>query len=161
MSTVCRARRRVYAVMAMLCVAVQALHGIAIAGQSRASFPVTVTVLAVARMELLEQAPSLNITAADIRRGYVDIADATVVAVKTNSPAGFVLDVHALAGLFKGVRLRYAGREVDFGAEGGSLTQRAAAPGSRTMQLSYRFMLIENLQPGNYPWPLLLSARPL
>lgn len=154
-------RRAICASWAILCAAAPCLHGTAFAGQSRASFPVTVTVMAVARMEILEQTPSLRITADDVRRGYVDISDATVVTVKTNSRAGFALDVHTLAGLFKGFQLRYAGREVDFGAEGGSLTQRSAAAGTRTLQLSYRFMLDDNLSPGDYPWPLRLSARPL
>lgn len=161
MGRICRAKYRFCAMLATLFVAAQGLYGTALAGQSRAAFPVTVTVMAVARMEILEQAPSLRITAADLRRGYVDISDATVLTVKTNSPAGFALDVHTLAGLFTGIRLRYAGREVDLGAEGGSLTQRAAAAGARTLQLSYRFMLGDNLQPGDYPWPLMLSARPL
>ena len=131
------------------------------AGQKNTAFAVTVTVLAVARLEIMEQAQVLTITAADIDQGYVDVADATSLAVKSNNPSGFMLNVYALTGIFKAIRVRWAGHEVELGAEGGAVAQRNAAPGRTAMQLSYRFVLGGKLQPGDYPWPLMLSARPL
>ena len=71
------------------------------------------------------------------------------------------MNVHPLAGIFKTIRVRWVGREAELGAEGGALVRRNSAPGTTTIQLSYRFVLGDNLQPGDYPWPLMLSARPL
>lgn len=155
------ARFKLGAVAISLLLSLSSLGSAVCAKQNSASFAVSVTVMAVARLEILEQLGMLKITPADVRRGYIDVADATMLAVRTNSPSGFTLNVQMLAGLFKTIRLRWDNRDEEVGAEGGSVTHRNSVPGTKTLRLSYRFVLGENLQPGDYAWPLMLSAAPL
>ena len=133
----------------------------AVAGGRQASLLVNVTVVAVARLQVLEQPPMLTIAPEDIRRGYVDVIDATALAVRSNSLSGFVLTIHPLAEIFKAMRVRWEGHDVEFGSEGGSTVHRQPGPCTAAVRLSYRFLLRPELPPGDYPWPLALSALPL
>ena len=81
--------------------------------------------------------------------------------MKTNNPAGFVLDFHALGGVFRALRVKWGAGEAELGAEGGSVVQRNPAAVMAPLRLSYRFVLTENLPPGDYAWPLLVAARAL
>ena len=85
--------------------------GSSAAAETRAAFTVSVSVLAVARMEIIEQAPTLRITAEDIRRGFVDMPDATLLSITCNNPEGYAIEVHPLASLFRSIHVRWAGRE--------------------------------------------------
>ena len=148
-------------VAALLPFALLTQGGDACAGQKRAGFAVTVTVVAVARLQILEQMPILRISSDDVRRGYVEVPDATLLQVKTNNPAGFALDFHALGGVFRAIRVKWGGGEAEIGSEGGTVVQRHPAAGMAPLRLSYRFFLAEHLPPGDYAWPLLVAARPL
>lgn len=150
---------RLAAVLALLAALGQG--GAVSAGQAGSSFNVSVRLVTVARLEITEQARVLRITPDDISRGYVDVPNATSLAVSGVNRSGFALDIHPLTGIFKAIRVRWADGETEFGAEGGMVLQRGSVPQKSVMQLSYRFLLGQHLSPGDYPWPLMLSARAL
>ena len=52
---------------------------------------VSANVLAVAKKTVIHQTPVVNVTNEDLARGYVEVAKATVVEVKTNSRNGYLL----------------------------------------------------------------------
>jgi hypothetical protein len=131
------------------------------AGQLSAAIPVSVTVLAHAKMQTEHQTAQLNISEADIARGYVEVSDALRFSVNTNSLSGYLLVFHPIGNLFESVQVDGLGNAVQLGPDGGDIVQRGAVLTQLNHALSFRFNLSQNVTPGNYPWPLQLSVRGL
>ena len=72
-----------------------------------------------------------------------------------------MLTFNAMPGLFKSVQVTGLGSQVELGAEGGAVVHRAVGREPVTLQVGYRFVLAADAQPGNYPWPIVVSAQPL
>jgi hypothetical protein len=115
---------------------------------------VSVTAVANARLRSEFQQSALDISPADVARGYVDSAAATRFSVVTNSRAGYVLDLRPVTRIFESVRIGGLGTPVALGA-------RAPLPADRIHELSYRFILRAEAGAGSYPWPLQRAVRPL
>jgi len=131
------------------------------AAEKSAAMPVSVTVIANAKMQTNYQAKQVKITEADVARGYVDIADASSFSVATNSRSGYILEFHPVSNLFDSVQVSGMGNAVQLGADGGTIVQRGPLPLNQPHELSFRFTLHPDAKPGSYPWPLLLSVRAL
>jgi hypothetical protein len=114
-------------------------------------------------INVIAQAHELVVTNGDIRRGYVDIPLASRVSVKSNDPAGYLLAFEVMDGadnVFRGVSVRVGGREVQIPLHGGWVPQPFVRGGT-VLDISYRFNLAENAQPGTYNWPIMVSANTL
>lgn len=131
------------------------------AAQVSSAMSVSVTVVATAKVRSEYQATQLTVTEADIARGYVEIAAASRFSVSTNSRSGYLMEFHPLGHLFETVQIDGLGNIVRLGADGGAIVQRRAARLDQAHELSFRFTLRPDARPGLYPWPLLLSVRPL
>lgn len=107
------------------------------------------------------QAPEFVITNADVDRGYVDVAAASLFQVRNNSPAGYVLAFEAVAANFKEVRVTGLASEVVITSGSAISMQPYAGPHPVTMQLSYRFVLDKDAGPGTYVWPVTMSVSSL
>jgi hypothetical protein len=129
------------------------------AAQNHAALQVSVTVIANAKMQTSYQATQLTITEADVARGYVEVPAASRFSVRTNSRTGYLMEFHPVAGLFESVQVGGLGSPVQLGADGGSIVQRGPLASNMTHELSFRFALRPEAQPGLYPWPLQLSVR--
>jgi hypothetical protein len=55
-------------------------------------FSVSVTVRAVANMKIESAPAGLEISASDLQRGIIDVAQPTELTVRSNSPSGFALN---------------------------------------------------------------------
>jgi hypothetical protein len=131
------------------------------AAPSTAKLTVSATVLARSDLKVLHQSPVLVVTNADISRGYTEVRDASIIEVRNNSRAGFLLVFDGLEGpepLFERVTVRGLGSEVEIGRGGGWVPQ-PFRDGLTKMELSYRFTLHKNTKPGTYAWPLSISIR--
>ena len=138
------------------------LSSAAEAAQKNTAMPVSVTVIANARIQSSYQATQLKISEADVARGYIEIPVASRFSVTTNSRSGYILEFHPVLSLFDSVQIDgLPGSAVQLGAEGGNVVQRGPLPQNLTHELSFRFTLRQDALPGNYPWPLLLSVRAL
>jgi len=51
--------------------------------------------------------------------------------------------------------------DLALGPDGGTIVQRWQRPQAVDLSLKFRFALAPGLVPGNYPWPLRLTVRPL
>jgi hypothetical protein len=131
------------------------------AGESARAMSVSVTVLPVIKLDVQQQVAQLSITPADIRRGYVDVPAASRIEVRSNSRNGFMLAFNTMLGVFKAVHVTGLGSPVELGTEGGSVAQRVSGREPVALQLGYRFILARDTKPGNYAWPIALSAQPL
>jgi hypothetical protein len=116
-------------------------------------------VLARAQLNVLKQPRNLVITDADVRRGFVQIDGATLVEIKTNSPAGCLLSfaVHELP--FRETSVNIMGREIVLGPDGGLVT--LPVTDKSTVTLNYRFVLAPETMAGTYAWPFALAVSPL
>lgn len=124
---------------------------------------VSATIRKHASLEVLAQPGSVAITQADIARGYVDVPAPVQVAVKSNTQEGYLLVFDNQGDFFRQARVRGLAGDVQVGAGGGQVAQRASGHGVSkvTLALSFRFELSESAREGVYAWPMQLSAMPL
>ncbi len=124
---------------------------------------VMASVLQRTRINIFSQPRELVITNSDIRQGYVDVPLASRVGVKTNNPAGYLLVFEVAEGaydIFSGMNVRVGGKEVQVPLQGGWIPQPFISGGS-LLDISYRFNLSANAQPGTYSWPIIVSVSRL
>jgi hypothetical protein len=125
-------------------------------------FSVSVMVRAVANLEIQSAPAGLDISNADLQRGFIDVDQPTQLTVRSNSPSGFALDVLTVAApMVSSMVVEGLNSNLTLGAEGGTIVQRWQHPQAMNLSLKFRFALTPGLPPGNYPWPLRLTVRPL
>jgi hypothetical protein len=149
------------AIVALLSFVSLSTASLAHAGANGGSIGVSATVRVSVQLKIVSQMDQLRVTQADIARGYVDVAAGSHINVKSNSREGYVLAFDNLPEQIRSVQVSGLDGLVEIGAEGGSVVQRNAGLSPVPLQLSYRFKLAENMQPGDYQWPVTLSARPI
>jgi hypothetical protein len=118
---------------------------------------VSATVLPYLRLRVLNQAATLNVTAEDVARGYIDVPAGTDLMARTNDRNGFSLSFDARSNLFRKAQVTGLGGGLEIGPEGG-LAHQPFTGSQMLMRLSYRFFLAPQVGPGNYPWPLQISS---
>jgi hypothetical protein len=128
---------------------------------ARSQIAVTAFVPAQTVGQLVRQHSEITITDADIARGYVEIPAASQLRVTSNNPAGYVIDFFSRLAIFTSVRVSSAGGGADLGPDGGTIIERGRKGRDMPLDLSYRFNLAAQVQPGTYAWPLALNVRPL
>ncbi|MHC1697417.1 MAG: hypothetical protein AB9919_04980 [Geobacteraceae bacterium] len=121
---------------------------------------VSATVLPYTQMRVHNQSTTLIITETDVSRGYVDVSVGSSIEVKSNSQDGHFLSFESSAELFKQVRIDGLGKPALLGA-GSGIVPFAMNGRSVRINLSYRFILADNIKPGAYPWPLTVSVMPM
>ena len=128
---------------------------------AHASFSVGAVVLARAGIAAAEIPGTLDISANDVARGFVDLEHGARLTVLNTSSVGYALEVVPLRPLFAGIEVRGTGADVSLDANGGSIVQRGRRGASIPLALGFRFVLAPGIAPGTYPWPLAFSVRPL
>ena len=131
------------------------------AATANSQIAVTAFVPAQTIAKLVLNPTQITITDADVARGYVDVATASQLQVTSNNPAGFVIDFFSRLPIFRSVRVSSAGGGADLGPDGGAIIERGRHGRDMPLNLSYRFNLADNVQPGTYAWPLALNVRSL
>lgn len=131
------------------------------AGQTSARLQVSATVIANTKVRTDYQATGLKIAEADVARGYIEVPGASRFLVSTNSRSGYLIEFYPIGDLFQAVQIKGLGNTVQLGADGGTIVQRGLLPPNTHHELSYRFILRSDAQPGDYQWPLMLSVRAL
>jgi hypothetical protein len=127
---------------------------------SSTQLKVSATVLPYTQMSVHNQSAMLIITETDISRGFVDVPGGSSIEMKSNSRDGHYLSFESSAEIFRQVRIDGLGKPALLGA-GSSIVPVAMEGREVRIQLSYRFILSENIQPGAYPWPLTVSVIPM
>lgn len=125
-----------------------------------ASLNVSARVLPYLQFNLLSQTSEINVTEEDIQRGYVEVPSASRLEVKTNSKQGYMLSFEGNFLPFKEVHILGLANPVSLNS-GQTLVHQPSVPGKVYMDLSYRFILTQNTQPGFYSWPLSISVLPM
>ncbi|HEX3950537.1 MAG TPA: hypothetical protein VHW95_11850 [Steroidobacteraceae bacterium] len=133
----------------------------AVARDVHSDLSVSVTVRSVARIEHESAPAGLEISAADLQRGFVDVRQPTQFTVRSNSPNGFELEILTVAPLVSSMIIGGLNSDLALGAEGGTIVQRWQKAQALNLSLRFRFALAPGLAAGNYPWPVRLAVRPL
>lgn len=121
---------------------------------------VTATVLKAASLKILAQPAAVVITAADIKRGHVDVPMPTLVAVKSNTD-GYMLEFASDGDFMRRVIVAGTGSNVELSPAGGLVTITGVSGGTSNLVLTFRFVLSDAAQAATYSWPLRLSVAPL
>jgi hypothetical protein len=131
------------------------------AKDAHSDFSVSVVVRPAANIELRSVPTGLDISAADLRRGYIEVLQPTQFTVRSNSPNGYALEVLTVAPVLSSMIVEGLNSDLALGAEGGTIVQRWQKPQAVSLSLKFRFELVPGLSAGNYPWPVRLAVRPL
>jgi hypothetical protein len=122
---------------------------------------VSVIVRPMAKLQLRSAPSGLDISAADLRRGYIDVKQPTQLTIRSNSPNGYSLEILTVAPLLASMTIEGLNSDLALGADGGTIVQRWQKPQAVDLSLKFRFELAPGLSTGNYPWPVRLAVRPL
>lgn len=131
----------------------------ALAGSAAVTFQVSAIVQARALLNVESAPAGLRLTATDVQRGYVDLPAASRISVRTNSPTGYLLAFEIVGGPIAEVQVRGLGAETYISSMGGWIA-RPYTGGVTSAEISYRLVLSKDARPGEYPWPVILSASP-
>jgi hypothetical protein len=129
-----------------------------LAESASARMNVSVQVLARA-VVTVDNMPEIEITAADLARGYVDVAQPLQFRVRTNSRAGCLLQVARTDETFSAVELSFGNTNMTVGQE--SWIARPYVPGGESVTASVRVRLAPGASLGRHPLPLAFSASAL
>ena len=138
------------------CVLIALLTATAAQADTRqAQFEVRVTVAPRITLAAVEEPARIDVTPADIARGYVDVS--ARYRVESNSRRGWLLQLAPRTGLADRVEVQGFANPVVVGDEGVEL-YRAPAGRGEEFALGYRVVLKPDARPGRYAPPLHLSA---
>jgi hypothetical protein len=130
----------------------------ATAGQARASFTVSVVVPARVTLTALDEPSALEVSAADVERGYTEVA--ATYRVSHNDRRGYLLSLLPRRGLTREIQVQGLVTALVMGNEPVEVVQ-PGPPGSHQLDLAFRFVLDPALVPGRYPLPVLVRAAAL
>jgi hypothetical protein len=135
-----------------------ALPALAHAETSRASFTVGATVVPRLSIAVVAAPTQVQVTPADLARGYLDVA--ATYRVETSDLRGYLLSFATRNGLTGAVEVNGLGAPVVVDAVGTETMQTRAAP-SREYALTFRLHLLPTVRIGAYDLPVVVGVRPL
>lgn len=124
---------------------------------STASIQATAIVKPIVRAKMLYQQSQLEITSQHIAQGYIDVSHASRIELRNNCSSGFILTIENHGEQFRDVYVNGLENQIQLHS-GTAWVLMPYTPVSKTVELSYRFVLAENTTPGSYPWPLQFTA---
>lgn len=105
---------------------------------------------------------SVEVTAADIAHGYVEIDQPIEIVLRTDNAEGAILAFSTDSAAIESANLRTATEVLAVGENGAHLRVRKDAPGPHSMTLALRVRLnfAEGIRPGALRWPLAVFVAP-
>lgn len=129
------------------------------AGTATARIAVSVSVQRRAMVRTESLPSELEISAADVKRGYVEVRRAARLIIGNGVPVGFALEVVPAARIFSRVAISTRGEEtVTVGSDGGEIAGWSSGSADPLL-VDLRFKLLPWIMPGRYGWPLHLEVR--
>lgn len=132
----------------------------AFAGTARAVLNVSVEVVARTILTVDSQPASIEVTDADVARGYIDVMQAVTFRVRSNASAGYTVQFQPVSYPFREANVSWGNSLVTVGNEGTWLT-RPYQSGTTSGAFSVRLLLAPGTRPGSYAWPVVFAAESL
>lgn len=152
-------RQRRLAAVAVAGVALAGALGAPAAAADRARVEIRATVLSRALIDRQHLPRAVVISAEDVQRGYVDLEQPVEVGIRTNHPAGVLLDLSLNAPELQAVDVREAhGGEVR--AARVFVPQPEQGLRAHTVSLKVRLKLAPGTAPGTIAFPFSVSLSP-
>src|SRR5947207_1071494 len=126
----------------------------ALADTRGAMLSVSAFVVPSTKVEVVAALSTLDVTADDVKRGYVEVRDAARLRITSTSREGFRVDVHPRVPMFRSVEVTLDGMRASIGRDGGALSAPGRRGRNQLARVDYRFELAEGVVPGRYPWPV-------
>lgn len=130
------------------------------AGERSAQMAVGATVLASTRIDAESSPQQLEVSAADLARGYVEVLGATQLVITNTDRRGYLLSVWPQVQVFSSVTVRNGDIRAELAAHGGEIFERRWGQ-KIFVALDFRFVLAPGVEPGVYPWPVRFQVSPL
>lgn len=112
-------------------------------------------------LKVLHRMQRISVTGDDIRRGYVDIRNASRIEVKSNDPAGYMLAFQGIVSWpFREAVIQGLANEVRVDSVV-ALIHQPYTRGVVTIVLSYRLLFFKDARPGTYAWPVSITSQPV
>lgn len=132
----------------------------AYAASTSAQLSISVEVVARTILTIDRQPANIEITAADVARGYVDVPQAMAFRVRSNAINGYTVQFDPMSYPFSRADINWGNTSATVGADGTWLT-RPYQQGTTTGSLNVRLTLTANALPGSYSWPVRVAANSL
>ena len=129
-----------------------------LAGGNRTRIHVSASIQPMISQEVVRQERNLTITQEDVKSGYVDVPAATVLQVKTNSRDGYYLIFEFSPELAKEAWIMDQNRTTVLANTIGTAHQSSPGLSGEVKELSYRFILQPDTEPGLYAMPIQVAA---
>ena len=129
-------------------------------GSSTATMNVSARVIARTVVTIEEEPRAIEVTAEDVRRGYVELRSALRFSVRSNSREGYLLEFSQLDPAFQRMSLRWDSTEVTLGGDGAVISQ-PYSPGVAHRVADVRLTLASGTQPGIYGWGVRVNGGSL
>jgi hypothetical protein len=129
-----------------------------IAQSKQLNLTVSATVLKRVSLQVLAQPSTVMVTAADIERGYVDVPTSARLAVRSNSPDGFMFEFVSQGEFVRGLRVQGLGAELQMGPEGGFARHISGPVRNQVLDLTFQIELSAAARPGVYAWPVRIAV---
>ena len=128
-------------------------------GTGAASLDFAIRIPTFFRVSAVAATRVLTIADADVARGYVDVPASTQMRIATNWRDGYLVTIVGRFEVVRSVRIVGMNSDFEIDAQTRVASVRVPARASETpLDLGYRFVLAPDARPGNYPWPIALSA---
>jgi hypothetical protein len=102
---------------------------------------------------------AVNVTATDVDRGYVELAEPITITVRTNSRRGYILQVNNISEAFSRVELTTTRSRMRVARE--AWLERPYIAGGDVMTMRVRLQLAPGTVPGSYGLPIVFTASAL
>lgn len=132
----------------------------AAAGSATAQVAVSVQVVARTLMTVSSQPSSVEVTAADVARGYIDVPQAVAFQIHSNASNGYSLQFEPLNSPFQQATVQWGSAIATVGTDGAWISHPYQL-GTSSESMSVRLTFAPGTQPGSYSWPLTFSANSL
>ncbi len=128
------------------------------AASSSAQMNVSVQVVARTILTVDSQPAAVEITDADITRGYVDIPQSVAFRVRSNAANGYTVQFEPVGYPFARADVSWGNSVATIGSDGTWLN-RPYQQGTTSGTLSVRLALAPEAQTGRYAWPVNFAAN--
>jgi hypothetical protein len=112
-------------------------------------------------MTTIFQKPEIIVTLADLRKGYVEVKEASIFEVESNCPEGYLLAFQGSLGPYQEIHVQGLSTPLQLESNNALIHQPYSDKKKETFSLSYRLILRPEIDPGTYAWPYIISVQPL
>ena len=132
----------------------------ATAASRAADMQVSVVVVARTILTVDQQPATVQVTAGDVARGYLDLPKAIAFRIRSNAADGYTVQVGPISTPFTRAEVTWDRIVMVVSSDSTSVRQQYQ-PGTTNGVLGVRLILAPNTVPGSYPFPIQLTAASL